>query len=208
MSPYYQQDGITIYHGDCRDILPHLPKVDLVLTDPPYGIARVWKGGSGHGWGRASEQTDERNSWDGSTPDLSGVITHAPVSIVWGGNYFDSLPVSRGWLIWVKPERNFTLSEAELAWTNRDTVVRVYDGPRSDYGRVHPTQKPLRLMEWCIDWSGNTTQTILDPFMGSGTTLVAAKRLGRQAIGIEIEEKYCEIAAKRLAQRELFGVAS
>lgn len=206
MTPYYEQDGIAIYHGDCREVLPLLEPVDLVLTDPPYGIAAVWKGGFSavHGWASAGKQKDLRNEWDEAAPDtetLARCIQAGRHAIVWGGNYFD-LPPSRGWLVWNKPERNFTLAEAELAWTNKDMVVRVKDLPRSDPSREHPTQKPIRLMKWCIGFFPDA-RTILDPFMGSGTTLRAAKDLGRKAIGIEIEERYCEIAAKRLQQSVL-----
>ena len=202
--PYYDRGGITIYHGDCREILPLLEPVDLVLTDPPYGIAATWKGGSGHGWGKAREQGVLRNEWDEEPPSaelINACIAQGANAVVWGGNYF-SLPVSRGWLVWNKPERNFTLGEAELAWTTRDNVIRVKDCPRSDVGREHPTQKPIALMRWCVELFPDA-QTILDPFMGSGTTLRAAKDLGRRAIGIEIEERYCEIAARRLSQEVL-----
>jgi site-specific DNA-methyltransferase (adenine-specific) len=204
MKPYYERDGIVIYHGDCREVLPSLEPVDLVLTDPPYGIASVWKGGSGHGWARAQEQGQIRNSWDGEPPAAAVIaecIAKGRAAVVWGGNYF-SLPLSRGWLVWNKPERNFSLGEAELAWTTRDNVIRVRDDVRSDPTREHPTQKPLALMRWCVELFPGA-ETILDPFMGSGTTLRAAKDLGRKAIGIEIEERYCEIAAKRLSQEVL-----
>ena len=201
--PYYDCDGITIYHGDCRDVLPYV-EADVVVTDPPYGIGAIWKGGNGHGWARSQAQGVLRNVWDSEPPDadtIRYIYNAAQQVIIWGGNHFP-LPPSRSWLVWNKPERGFTLSEAELAWSNLSQPVRVFDYRRSDVGREHPTQKPLALMEWCISFT--TGGTILDPFMGSGTTLVAAKRLGRKAIGIEIEEKYCEIAAKRLAQTELF----
>jgi len=201
IQPYYQDESVTIYNADCRDVLPMLGKVDLVLTDPPYGIASVWKGGGGHGWGKSREQGVLRNKWDFATPSIELImecIALGKNAIVWGGNYY-SLPVSRGWLIWNKPERGFTLAEAELAWTNRDNVMRVYDANRSDIGREHPTQKPISLMKWCIGFFPDA-QHILDPFMGSGTTLRAAKDLNRKAIGIEIEERYCEIAAKRMSQ--------
>lgn len=203
---YYSDGSTAIALGDCRLILPHLEPVDLVLTDPPYGIARVWKGGASSGWGKASDATEERNAWDAEAPSaetLAAIISKAPLSIVWGGNYFD-LPKSRGWLVWTKPERKITLSEAELAWTNRDTVIRIWDGVRSDYGREHPTQKPINLMKWCIsEMLGLDPGTILDPFMGSGTTLRAAKDLGRKCIGIEISREYCEIAVRRLQQEVL-----
>ena len=202
MKPYYDDgNGIVIYHGDCREILPQLDKVDLVLTDPPYGIASIWKGGKGHGWGKASADGVLRNEWDIAPPTketLEQCLSKGHDAVVWGGNYF-SLPPSRGWLVWNKPERNFTMAEAELAWTTRDSVIRVWDLPRSEPDREHPTQKPLKLMTWCLSFFPEA-QTILDPFMGSGTTLVAAKLLGRKAIGIEIEEKYCKIAVERLRQ--------
>ena len=201
--PYYDHAGITIYHGDCREILPHLPPVDLVLTDPPYGISEKWKGGSGHGWGNADREKFTRNAWDKEPPSrelIDLVISKGRQAILWGGNYFQLSP-SRCWLVWNKPERGFTLAEAELAWTNADALTRVCDCPRRDSEKAHPTQKPLKLIHWCLlqSWSIDS-RSILDPFMGSGTTLRAAKDLGRKAIGIEIEEKYCEIAAKRLSQ--------
>jgi len=197
-APYFEDESVTIYHGDCRELLPLMPKVDLVLTDPPYGIADVWKGGGGHGWGKAKEQGVVRNEWDKEPPSLQPILDLDTPTVIWGGNYFP-LPISRGWFVWNKPERGFTLGEAELAWTNRDNVIRVYDANRSDVGRQHPTQKPISLMRWCIGFFPDA-QTILDPFMGSGTTLRAAKDLGRKAIGVEIEERYCEIAAKRMSQ--------
>lgn len=212
MTPYYDHTGITIYHGDCRDILPGLDKVDLVLTDPPYGIGSKWRGGFGSGWKRAQEQSELRNKWDAIKPSnetIISIINHARMTILWGGNYFCKiLDTSRCWFVWNKPERGFSLAEAELAWTSFDNVVRVCDCNRSDPGREHPTQKPIKLMLWCISQADKhgENNTILDPFMGSGTTLRAAKDLNRKAIGIEMEEKYCEIAAKRLEQEVLpFG---
>lgn len=206
LKPYYDQDGITLYLGDCRLVLPQLDvKVDLVLTDPPYGIADKWVGGFSdkHGWGNALQEQETRNGWDVAPPDKETLDMLRAISdkqIIWGGNYF-LLPLSRCWLIWSKPERGFTLAEAELAWTNIDNVVRVYDGNRNDPNKQHPTQKPVGLMKWCLNqsWSKDC-QTILDPFLGSGTTALAAKILGRRCIGIEIEERYLEISVKRLAQ--------
>jgi site-specific DNA-methyltransferase (adenine-specific) len=205
IKPYYQDEWVTIYNGDCREILPELPKVDLVLTDPPYGIADKWVGGFSdkHGWGKALKDQQVRNSWDSETPSIETIrvmLDKSTYQIIWGGNYLP-LPLSRCWLIWIKPERNFSLAEAEMAWTNADNVVRVFDCHRNDTGKQHPTQKPLSLMKWCLSlsWS-DKCQTVLDPFMGSGTTLRAAKELGRHSIGIEINEAYCEIAAKRCMQ--------
>lgn len=207
VEPYYAKDGIVIYNADCREVLPHLPKVDLVLTDPPYGIGKIFKGGSCGGWEKQGGQRAKRNLWDDVAPQdaVNLICNHYSDSMIaiWGGNYF-GLPPSRCWLVWNKPRRNFSLSDAELAWTNQDALVRVFDGPAYETEAVHPTQKPLKLMTWCINWAKDA-QTILDPFMGSGTTLVAAKMLGKRAIGIELEEEYCRIAVERLAQGNLFG---
>lgn len=199
MKPYYDHDGIVIYHGDCLEILPQLEPVDLVLTDPPYGIGELMKGGS---WGMAQKYVDMR-SWDTlpTAETMTGVIKMAPVSIVWGGNYFGLEP-SRCWLVWDKQNAVTTTAACELAWTNLDRPVRRFSWPVGVHAHGHPTEKPLELIAWCIEES-RTSGTILDPFMGSGTTLRAAKDLGRKCIGIEIEEKYCEIAVKRLAQEVL-----
>ncbi len=186
--------------GDCRDVLPTLGKVDAVITDPPYGIAKTWKGGLGHGWGKAQDEAGLRNEWDADIPSddlMAEILAKGGEQIIWGGNYFN-LPPSRCWLIWNKPERGFSLAEAELAWTNHDNVVRVFDCPRSEPGREHPTQKPVALMVWCVEKT--KAKTILDPFMGSGTTGVAAVQMGRKFIGIEREPKYFDIACRRIEQ--------
>jgi DNA modification methylase len=194
MKPYYERDGITIYHGDCRDILPHV-KADCVVTDPPYGIGFAAQPTK---WQRRAGAVKE--AWDNEAPSLDVVVRAAPFACVWGGNYF-GLPAARGWLAWIKPDAPPSMGSVELAWTNVDQNARhiqVSIGATNAERCGHPTQKPLAVMRWCIGLM--PPGTILDPFMGSGTTLVAAKLEGRKAIGIEIEERYCEIAAKRLAQ--------
>lgn len=195
----------TLYLADCASILPTLTKVDAVVTDPPYGIASVWKGGFGRGWAKADSDKEARNAWDSKRPSKSVFASLRAISdyqIFWGGNYFaDMLPPSRGWLAWIKPERGFTLSEAELAWTNRDTVLRVFDYARSEPDRVHPTQKPVDVMLWCLT-AIPKAQVIFDPFMGSGTTGVACVKLGRKFIGIEIDPNYFEIACKRIGEAQ------
>jgi len=107
--PFFADEAVTIYHGDCREIVPMLGRFDLMLTDPPYGIASKWQGGSGHGWGKASLESGQRNEWDTEAPEVEWLLGAADVSIIWGGNHF-SLPPSRSWLVWNKPERGFTLS--------------------------------------------------------------------------------------------------
>jgi site-specific DNA-methyltransferase (adenine-specific) len=200
--PYYEHGGIVIFNSDCRDILPHLPKVDLVLTDPPYGHGELWQGGT---WGADPMYADARR-WDVRPPDyvIDLVLQAGQKCILWGGNYFE-MPPSRCWLSWWKSSRMPTLADFELAWTNFDRPSKAYLEDRNPDGkRYHPTQKPLSLIAWCL---GFYDGCVCDPYMGSGTTLVAAKQLGRRAIGIEIEEKYCEIAVKRLSQEMLPFVA-
>ena len=201
MKPYYDHKGITIYHGDCLEILPQLGPVDLVLTDPPYGLNKAMNGGT---WGTAYRHGDMLK-WDYvlNQNDFDNILKIKAVKIIWGANNY-SVPPSRCWLVWLKPQIP-TLSDIEMAWTNIDFPSKLYKANRVSINKGHPTEKPISLMKWCIDFS-KTDGPILDPFMGSGTTLVAAKELGRRAIGIEIEEKYCEIAARRLAQEILpFG---
>jgi DNA modification methylase len=213
LTPYYEdvEAGIVIYCGDCRDILPHLPKVDLVLTDPPYGINHPTNYHE-RGRGNLAICRDYPPVFDDHQPfDPALLLTLAVPMVLWGANYFaNSLPHSSGWLIWDK-ERPHTLDQAtcEMAWTNYVKGARIFrflwNGMlrASDEALEHPTQKPIELMKWICELKWTPAGTILDPFMGSGTTLRAAKDLGRKAIGIEIEEKYCEIAVRRLAQAVL-----
>jgi site-specific DNA-methyltransferase (adenine-specific) len=205
MKPYYDADGMTIYHGDCRDVLPELPKIALVLTDPPYGTAtfvqRPCK------YQRLNGMVPQ--SWDDSRPlEIVQILpVVAPKVVIWGGNFYP-LPTSRGWLCWHKPNSAVTFGQFELAWTNLDMIPKIFTYPMGmmRMGNGHPTEKPLPLIKWTLASVGFSEGLILDPFMGSGTTLRAAKDMGLQAIGIEIEERYCEIAAKRLRQGVLdFG---
>ncbi len=205
--PYRRKEIIgdcTLYLGDCRDILPTLGKVDAVVTDPPYGI--------GHG-ARLHSEIKKRtgikpSNWDSSAPDLS-ILPDVP-SIVWGGNYF-SLPPTRCFLFWDKHPMPPTYAAGELAWTSLDRNAAKWCGKVGDEvpvkDRSHPTQKPLGLMKWCLEFLPEA-QTILDPFMGSGTTGVACIKLGKSFIGIEREPDYFEIACERIrkayAQPDMF----
>lgn len=188
----------TLYLGDCRDILPTLPKVDAVITDPPYGIGIS---------ANPVRQMHEKLDWDASAPDesmIGAVVAAGAVAIVWGGNYFD-LPPSQCFLVWDKVQpQDFSLAMCEQAWTNKKGPAKLYRQSVLSYRKEHPTQKPVDLMKWCIDQAGVPTQgTVLDAFMGSGTTGVAAVQMGRRFIGIEREPKYFEIACRRIedAQR-------
>jgi len=205
VKPYYEDTkaGIQIYLGDCREILPTLV-FDAVVTDPPYGLGEIMQGGEVK-WPLWEGRSQAGLPWDRTAPDyIANMICDRP-AIVWGGQYF-ALPPSRGWLVWDKIVRQFSSGHCELAWTNLDQPVRAFNwshGALASEGKEHPTQKPVALMRWCIEFLPPDARTILDPFMGSGTTLRAAKDLGRKAIGIEIEERYAEIAAKRMSQEVL-----
>jgi site-specific DNA-methyltransferase (adenine-specific) len=199
LKPYYEHGGIAIYHGDCREILPQLPLVDAVVTDPPYGCGYASNPIVGKG---KSESNHAPQAWDSTAfGDIDSVLAMAGQAVIWGGNYYP-LPPSRGWLAWYKADAPPTMANFELAWTSQNKNARIIfqSIAATNEERVgHPTQKPLSVMLASIAYL-DEPKTILDPFCGSGTTLVAAKNLGRKAIGIEIEEKYCEIAAKRLSQ--------
>lgn len=202
MKPYYKDEYVTIYHGDCREVVPHLGRFDLLLTDPPYGI------------GFAADLTSsqraagmKKDSWDDEPPPIELIrecMVHADQHVIWGGNYYPLQP-SRGWLVWVKPDAPRSMSSVELAWTSEDRCARSIERSISATNAErlgHPTQKPLAVISWCLSLFPEA-QTILDPFAGSGTTGRAAKDLGKQAVLIEREERYCEMAARRMGQEVL-----
>ena len=183
-----------LWHGDCREILPLLPPVDLVLTDPPYGIGMA---------ANPVRQAHEKKEWDAEPPAawLWGLMMEkAKHLIVWGGNYFP-LPPTKCFLIWDKDQPDaFSLASCEMAWTNIDRPARTWRfNARHFTGKEHPTQKPDKLMEWCIEKAGNVA-TVCDPYMGSGTTGVACARMGLHFTGIERERKYFDIACRRIEQ--------
>ncbi len=208
-TPYYDDGQITIYHGDCRDILPTIEagSIDLVLTDPPYGIGRdgMRESTSSHGGRKAYEFL----GWDDAPPEqevFDLIFNVSKNQIIWGANYFTRyLPPSMGWLFWDKGQR-IAGSDGELAFTSFQRAFRVFTLNRVAIqmdGAVHPTQKPEQLIRWCIANASKPGDLILDPFGGSGTTARAAKDMGRRCILIELEEKYCEIAVRRLQQAVL-----
>jgi site-specific DNA-methyltransferase (adenine-specific)/modification methylase len=187
----------TLYHGDCLEILPTLPKVDAVITDPPYGLGIA---------ANPVRQKHERMAWDSAPPTEAAfdmVRSAADIQIIWGGNYFP-LPPTQCFLVWdkVQPE-DFSLAMCEMAWTSLKSPAKLFKRHVASYGKEHPTQKPVELMRWCVAKAGEPT-SVVDPFMGSGTTGVACMQLGRKFIGIEIERKYFDIACERIenAQRQ------
>jgi len=210
--PYYQRDGITIYHGDATKILPGL-RFDLMLTDPPYGIALAnhsrGKRRSDTDWTIANDDSQETgqeilDAWDGPTIAFSSPMKP------WGGKW-------RQHLVWEKGEHVGGGGDPATCWKptyeliqvrktgpldgRRDGAVLRFPANKDDY-RFHPTPKPIPLIEYLL--CKVRPKRVCDPFSGSGSTLVAAKLCGIEAVGIEIEERYCEIAAKRLIQGVLF----
>ena len=200
----------TLYLGDCRELLPTLPKVDAVITDPPYGLGIDGQKECIRPNKSQLRKHHEKLGWDADIPDASLMelaLSAGHEQIVWGGNYFSrDLPASRGWLVWFKGQTGLTMSDGELAWTSLNMPLRVKNLHRTHLwqeGPEHPTQKPTDLMEWCLSFLPGA-MTIIDPFMGSGTTGVACMNLGRKFIGIEREPKYFDIACRRIedAQRQ------
>jgi site-specific DNA-methyltransferase (adenine-specific) len=209
VTPYYSDDLVTIYHGDCREIAPMLTGVTLVVADPPYG---------------AGFDTTKRRGTMYATRGWSAMVGEAqpfdprfwldyPRVVLWGANHYaDRLPSSSSWFVWDKRENHGTndFADCEMAWSNVGGPARLFHHywmggiTKSERTRkLHPTQKPVALMAWLLGWVGRQDDLILDPYTGSGPVLRAAKDRGIQSIGIEIEERYCEIAATRCSQEVL-----
>ena len=202
--------GQRLILGDCLSIMPTLGRFDAVVTDPPYGIgvdrAMAAKSGTRYGKSAAPAGHYKAQGWDDKPigEDHVNAITAASRSqIIFGGNYF-ALPPARCWLIWDKENGGTEFADCEMAWTNLDKPVRLLrwmwngmlrKGQEVRHG--HPTQKPVALMEWCLGFLPDAV-TILDPFMGSGTTLVACQRMGRHGTGIELDPDYFDIACRRV----------
>lgn len=206
LTPYYDDGTVVIYHGDCQDVLPRLGAVDLVLTDPPYGVG--FKYGDRYTDGDKQYAEWIKVVFDALVP-LSGVIMLTPgIRNVW------LYPPATWVLCWAKPG---SPRRSDLGGFNEWEPILMYGKRRiyNDFKRLpawnntskdtgdHPCPKPINLFRWLVEQGSDPGHIVLDPFMGSGTTLRAAKDLGRRAIGIEIEERYCEIAARRLSQEVL-----
>jgi len=215
-----------LYLADCAEVIPTLQPVDLLLSDPPYGLGESSKNHKNHKsrnrvrGGKAILSTDYgSDAWDDEPPSASQIalcVGIAKSAILWGGNYF-GLPAASKWLVWDK-ENSGDFADCELAWTNLPGAVRIFRhmwngmlrASERNTPRVHPTQKPVALMDWCINQADYKTskdgtvsigavQSVFDPFMGSGTTGVSCANLGKAFIGIEREAKYFDIACERIA---------
>jgi ParB-like chromosome segregation protein Spo0J len=174
-------------------------KAKSVVTDPPYGIGPLMQGGT---WAKkAAAHLSAMREWDATTSQqfFDMVVSLGVPSVVWGGNYFIT-PASRCWLAWDKPEFP-TMSSVELAWTNIDKNAKRIECPRThqaDGAKEHATQKPVRVMAWALEFV--PAGLVYDPFLGSGTTLIAAEQLGRKCYGMEISPAYCDVIVKRWEQ--------
>jgi DNA modification methylase len=221
MKPYYEDEHVTIFCADWHDVAAELKglPIDAVVTDPPYGIeadraqaARAdIKAGSSHKSTWTSKDYGT-TAWDTAAPteeDFRQLLKLSKQHIFWGGNYF-TLPPQAGWLVWDKETGANTFADCELAWTDLQMAAHLIrhewrgGTQKVKEERFHPTQKPLPVMLWALKFLADDTRMICDPYMGSGTTLRAAKDLGIRSVGVEREEKYCEIAVERLAQETLF----
>jgi len=217
MKHYYQDDWVTIYHGDCREIMPELPKADLVLTDIPYGEVNRTSGGLRNlNKGLADTVTIP-------TTKLPHLLNSQSVYIFCGTEQISELrkqyvlmgfstrlciwektnpsPMN-GEYLWLSSIESCLFARKDGACFSEHCASPVWRCP-TEHTLWHPTQKPLKLIKRLINASSTEKSIILDPFLGSGTTCVAAKQLNRHSIGIEMEEKYCEIAAKRCSQEVL-----
>lgn len=209
--PYYQDMWATIYNGDCRELLPELQDISIIVSDPPYGISYLHSGG---GKGRHYRVNTEIIHGD-DTPFDPAFLLEYPEVLIWGANnYARRLPEGGRWLIWDKLdglESYDSFSDVEIAWSNTGTACRMFrylwkgicQAGDKECGREYPAQKPEPLMRWCIEQCKDKTGIICDPFMGAGSTLRAAKSINRKCVGIEINERACEIAARRMGQEVL-----
>lgn len=192
LKAYYENENGVLYNADCLSVMAKMPDkcVDLVLTDPPYGIDIAKN---------PFRQKHEKQDWDNkpcSENQISEMQRVSKEQIIWGGNYFKLNP-SQCFYVWDKKQpENFSSAMCEMAWVSKQSPAKIFHKWVVSYEKQHPTQKPDELMEWCLRL--NECNIIFDPFLGSGTTAVACEKLGRKWVGVEISEKYCEIAAKRI----------
>ena len=197
-------EGVELICGDCTEYLPTAPIFDACITDPPYGIDYGRSGGfsATHGWG----QWGENVAWDAERPSKETfelILSRSKAQVIWGGNYFtDYLPPSMQWLVWDKGQRDFSLADCEFAWTSQNKAARIFEyarGKALQDGKQHPTQKPVELMSWCLDQLKPKPKTVLDPFMGSGTTAISCIKRGVSFTGIERDESYFEATLQRVS---------
>lgn len=196
-------EGVTLYLGDSLEVLPTLGTFDALVTDPPYGI-NADRDRNSQKWGWKDYGGGDWDKLKPTPESIAAIVASAKHSVIWGGNYFaDILPASQKWFVWDKGQSDFSLADCELAWCSFDGAVRRINYSRAlamQDGKEHPTQKPIEVMRWCIEQLPKGCLSIVDPYLGSGTTGVAAVSLGRQFTGIERHEPYFDVACRRIAE--------
>jgi site-specific DNA-methyltransferase (adenine-specific) len=207
--------AVTLIHGDCLDVLKTLDSgsVDAVITDPPYGINYSPSQNTAKAWGNKTFVGSTVVANDDKPFDPEPFLRFPTVVLFGANNYADRLPASRGWIVWDKREHiaSNDFADCELIWTNIDGVARIFRhywsgalrASEQGESRVHPTQKPLALMQWLVCNYTKPGELVFDPFMGSGTTGVACVKTGRNFIGIELDEGYYKIAERRIAEAQM-----
>lgn len=216
MTPYYDSDGVTIYHADCADVLPLVDPTDvaLVLTDPPYGIDLDTDYSKLRDAGYIGPDYGRRVAGDTAPFDPAHLVPFGRLFLFGANHYHHRLPEGGQWFVWDKVTRNdVTVRQAdgEIAWTNaggKNCIIRrhMWSGAFRDSERgftVHPTQKPASLMRWIVGKWTEPGDLVLDPYMGSGPVAQACADLGRRYIGVELVEDYCRVAVERLSQQTL-----
>jgi len=211
MKPYFETKLGNLYNCDCLEYMKDMEgnSVDLVLTDPPYGVKRDKGFGGFGGFGKPIARRKYNDDWDSEIPSqeiFDDILRVCKLALIFGGNYFTKrLPVGTHWVVWDKLNTMPTFGDCELVWTNSPRksvkkITREYNGLLGkEETRQHPTQKPVNLLYRLLELYSKEHNLIFDPFIGSGTTAIACEKLNRKWIGIEISEKYCEIAAKRIS---------
>lgn len=191
-------EGVELYLGDCLKVLPTLGRFDLILTDPPYGIGE--DGGRFRARKGQNIRVLPKGNWDKETPPSSAfelITSCSDDQVIWGGNYFtDKLRPSKGWLYWQKLMGG-DFADGELAWTSRDKALREFTYCNKNQGAEHPTQKPVELFSWCLNFFPDA-RSVADPYLGSGTCGVASVKAGKRFVGIERHEPYFDIACRRI----------
>lgn len=212
IEPRYQSEQVTLYCADCLEVLSQSNLIDVIIADPPYGIGEAKHDNASRSCLAISKDYGIHN-WDNerwSERYIFEMLSASKNQIIFGGNYYaDLLPPSPGWIVWDKHNGKNDFADCELAWTSYNRAIRQIDWTwhgmirQENEERYHPTQKPLGVMKWIIGNYTNSNDLILDPCMGSGTTGVAAIQLGRRFVGIEIDEKYYQIAERRIREAEM-----
>ena len=204
-APYYDSDGITIYNADCRKVLPWLETVDLLLTDPPYGIGEDGGSNNKRGTKQIPPTQFVSKNWDKSPPPqiyFDELMRVSKRQIIWGGNYFD-LPPTRCVIAWDKcqPWENF--SQWEMAWTSYSKPAALFKFDNRTGGKIHPTQKPVRLYEWILERFATKGDKILDTHFGSGSNGIACHNMGYELTAYEVDSDYVTRAVNRIQRHQI-----